>query len=119
MTEHELQKSLINYVRLVHRDVFIFAIPNGGHRHIATARKLKAEGVVSGVADLCLITNGVVSFVEVKTDKGKMSPAQAEFAEICILNDIPHFIVRNIEQIEKAIKEIKERKNDETHVTQH
>ena len=29
-------------------------IPNGGHRHISVARKLKAEGVKSGVPDICL-----------------------------------------------------------------
>jgi hypothetical protein len=32
----------------------LYAIPNGGARHIAVARKLKAEGVKSGVPDLCL-----------------------------------------------------------------
>lgn len=32
----------------------IFAIPNGGHRHIATASRLKLEGVKPGVPDLFL-----------------------------------------------------------------
>lgn len=32
----------------------LFAIPNGGVRHIAVAKKLKAEGVLSGVPDLFL-----------------------------------------------------------------
>lgn len=32
----------------------LYHIPNGGHRHITTARRLKAEGVKSGVPDLCL-----------------------------------------------------------------
>ena len=33
---------------------YLFAIPNGGHRHIAVAAKLKASGVKSGVPDLFL-----------------------------------------------------------------
>lgn len=33
---------------------YMFAIPNGGHRHPAVAAKLKAEGVKSGVPDICL-----------------------------------------------------------------
>lgn len=32
----------------------IFAIPNGSHRNIITAKKLKAEGVRAGVPDLFL-----------------------------------------------------------------
>ena len=32
----------------------MFAIPNGGHRHPATAAKLKAEGVKAGIPDICL-----------------------------------------------------------------
>jgi len=31
----------------------IFAIPNGGHRNVVVAGKLKAEGVRAGVPDLC------------------------------------------------------------------
>lgn len=32
--------------------MLIFAIPNGDHRAITTAKRLKAEGVVAGVPDL-------------------------------------------------------------------
>ena len=33
---------------------WLFAIPNGGSRHIAEATKLRAMGVKDGVPDLCL-----------------------------------------------------------------
>ena len=33
----------------------LFAIPNGGARHIGTAIKLKSEGVTAGVSDLFLM----------------------------------------------------------------
>ena len=33
---------------------FMFAVPNGGHRHPAVAGKLKAEGVKAGVLDIHL-----------------------------------------------------------------
>jgi hypothetical protein len=32
----------------------LFAIPNGGHRDVRTAARLKVEGVKAGVPDLCL-----------------------------------------------------------------
>jgi hypothetical protein len=34
--------------------MLLYHIPNGGKRDIATAKRLKAEGVKSGVPDLCL-----------------------------------------------------------------
>jgi len=32
----------------------LFAIPNGGKRHVITAKRLQREGVKAGVPDLCL-----------------------------------------------------------------
>jgi hypothetical protein len=34
--------------------ILLYHIPNGGKRYVTTARRLKAEGVKSGVPDLCL-----------------------------------------------------------------
>ena len=56
--EHESQVAVINWCRMARKDYpeaqRIFAIPNGGARHVAVAIKLKAEGVRQGVPDLCL-----------------------------------------------------------------
>ena len=35
---------------------WMYAIPNGGERNAATAARLKAEGVKSGISDVCLPT---------------------------------------------------------------
>jgi hypothetical protein len=62
----------------------LFAIPNGGARHPAVAGKLKAEGVKAGVPDLLLPVarrrwNGL--FIEMKSAKGRVSPAQKEWID--------------------------------------
>ena len=49
-TEHDEQVAVIQYCTL--RNIPVFAIPNGGHRNIITATRLKAEGVMPGVPDL-------------------------------------------------------------------
>ncbi len=57
----------------------LFHIPNGGYRNIATAKRLKAEGVKSGVPDLLLpVPRGSYSglFLEVKTKGGVVSDNQ-------------------------------------------
>jgi hypothetical protein len=43
---------LLRWFRLKYPSILIFAIPNGSYRDISTAKKLKAEGVVSGIPDL-------------------------------------------------------------------
>lgn len=61
----------------------LFAIPNGGQRSRVTGAMLKAEGVKSGVPDLCLPApsgNYHGLFMELKRrDGGKVSPAQADW----------------------------------------
>lgn len=61
---------------------WLYAIPNGGDRHPAVAAKLKAEGVKSGVPDLCLpVARGGYHalYVEMKAAKGRVSDAQSKW----------------------------------------
>jgi len=48
--------------------VRIFHVPNGGHRAISVAKKMKAEGVRPGVPDLCVPEWRL--WVEMKRRKG-------------------------------------------------
>lgn len=76
--EHEEQVSLVKWwAYACHnfnvREECLFAIPNGGFRHIAVAIKLKAEGVRSGVPDLFLaVPKGKYAglFIEMKKPAG-------------------------------------------------
>lgn len=73
-TEEQEQMALIQWCRM-RGDPFdkCFAIPNGGHRHKATAGRLKASGVKAGVPDLFwpVARNGYHGlFIEMKRLKG-------------------------------------------------
>jgi len=86
-SEHDEQVSLMKWCSLSYGKFpqlkAIFAIPNGGHRHITVASKMKAEGVKSGVPDLMLPfpSNGYNGlFIEMKRRKGgKLSDHQKEW----------------------------------------
>jgi hypothetical protein len=84
-TEHLHQVALINWARLNTKKYpeldLLFSIPNGGKRHIGVAKKLKAEGVKPGIPDLFLpVARGNYHgmFIEMKADKGRLSPAQKQ-----------------------------------------
>ena len=58
---------------------WMFAVPNGGHRHPAVAGKLKAEGLKAGVLDILLPAarqgfHGL--WLEMKAGKNRPSPEQ-------------------------------------------
>jgi hypothetical protein len=93
MTEHQEQQALFMWLEVMANRYPIldlaFAIPNGGKRHIAVARKLKAEGVKAGVPDIFLpAPNGQYNglFVEMKSAKGQPTKAQKQW--IFALNEV-------------------------------
>ena len=80
--EHEVQKAICNYLDI--RRMCYFAVPNGGKRNKIEAKKFRAEGVKSGVPDICFVWEGMSYFLEVKkpktlTPKGRLSKNQKEF----------------------------------------
>lgn len=108
MTEHHLQAAFFDWVFIKQktdpRYQWIFAVPNGGARHIATAVKLKREGVRRGVLDVIIpiASKGYVgAVIEFKVGKNKASPEQE-----CWLK---HFESQNwlttviVDDVEKAI----------------
>lgn len=83
--EHLEQVAFLNWFNSIEkfRDLIIFSIPNGGKRNIRTAIKLKKEGQLSGVSDLCiLLPNGKSLFIEMKKQEGgKLSDSQIDFID--------------------------------------
>lgn len=91
-TEHDEQAALFEWAELAAirdgRLSLLFAIPNGGHRHISVAVKLKAEGVKRGVPDICLPVPNEHYYglwIELKAEKGKPTLEQNQW--ITALNE--------------------------------
>ena len=55
--EHKLQVKLLGVIEQekTHPDIYAFAVPNAGRRSLRTGAKMKAEGMRSGVGDLCIM----------------------------------------------------------------
>lgn len=83
--EHEEQVALFSWANIYSARhpclKKMFAIPNGGKRHIGVAKKLKSEGVKPGVPDLFLphAANGFNGlFIEMKAVGGALRKSQKE-----------------------------------------
>jgi hypothetical protein len=84
--ERAHQVALIKWVRAANATYpvlkLLYAVPNGGDRNLYVAKKLKAEGVMAGVADLCLPAarrgyHGL--YLELKSEEGAATKEQKAF----------------------------------------
>lgn len=81
-TEHAHQVALFMWANLYIKKFpeleWMYAIPNGGLRDKITAGKMKAEGLKSGVSDVCLpVRRGSYSGLYIEMKKPAMKPKKA------------------------------------------
>lgn len=115
--ESLLQQACVKWFRLQYPNLrtLLFAVPNGGYRYQATARRLVAEGVVAGVADLLLLvpSHGYHGLcIEMKNgDKGRQSLNQKNWQKkveeqgyrYIICRDIKNFFVEISKYLQKSL----------------
>jgi hypothetical protein len=84
----------------------LWHVPNGGVRNAAEANKLKAMGVVPGVADLHFFYKEKLNIFELKTEKGRLSPAQELWLAKIEYQGATVEIIRDLVSFQSAIKNI-------------
>lgn len=109
--EHRIQQACVRWFNLQypHLRGRLFAVPNGGRRDVVTGAKLKAEGVVAGVADLILlVTNKAFGalLIEMKKPGGIQSAAQRQWQGIVTRGgEYKYVICRSIYDFMREIRE--------------
>lgn len=96
-TEHQMQAEVIRWARMrcnSGKVNLLFSIPNAGKRTVITGRRMRNEGLLAGMPDLCLPVPRVrfleshrvqvfgALYIEMKSAKGKLSEHQAKMIEI-------------------------------------
>ena len=77
--EQAIQKAVLQHLKLRGaRNLFAFHCPNGGARTAIEGAIFKSLGVVAGVPDLLIISDGKTFALELKADSGRVTPAQAD-----------------------------------------
>lgn len=107
--EHRIQTDMVNWFRLQYPKMKhnLFAVPNGGRRDAVTGARLKAEGVLAGVADLILLKSNRyfgALLIETKTRTGKQRESQKEWEAKITSDGYKYVIVRSLDDFMKEVK---------------
>lgn len=107
--EHRIQCACVRWFNLQYPKLHgrLFAVPNGGRRDATTATKLKAEGVVPGVADLVLLMSNRdygALLIEMKTPKGRQSDSQKKWEKtVCADAEYKYVVCRSLDDFIREI----------------
>lgn len=111
-SEHEEQRLVVEWFRRTYKGVRIFAIPNGGARNIATAGRLKAEGVSPGVPDLFVPAWRL--WIEMKrATGGRVSVEQKDWIEYLIAEGYHALVCHGFDDARRQIGEFLQKKGPE------
>lgn len=109
--EHRIQVACVRWFTLKypHLSPRLFAVPNGGRRDGVTGARLKAEGVLAGVADLILLVPNAgyhALLIEMKTPKGRQSDSQRAWQLAVAGNgDYLYVVCRSLEEFVREVEE--------------
>lgn len=101
--EARLQKVIVSH--LLMNDAFYFSLPNEGKRSPIMGAHLKAMGLYPGIADLAVIVDGKIHFMEVKDADGVQSASQRDFQARCLIEKIPYVCVYSLSEALKTLSD--------------
>jgi hypothetical protein len=103
--EAQVQAWIVTYIRTIAPDLIVFHPANGGWRSKGEAARFKWQGVLAGIPDLCIVgRDGVVRFIEVKSETGSLSEAQREMRDRLAAMRVPYVVARSIDDVRDAFK---------------
>ena len=103
MTEHDLQSFLTIFMERYFPHVLWFHVPNEGKRSWREGKRQKQAGLRAGVADNVFLIGGSSFFIELKTEKGRQSPAQKTFQATVETMGYEYYICRSQEEIRDTV----------------
>lgn len=109
-SERQIQIECVSWFRMRYPEAsrVFFAVPNGGARNAWTAKNLRDEGALSGVADLILLVpkKGYASLcIEMKKPGGRVSDSQKTFCEAAKAFKNKYVVCYSVEEFKAAVRE--------------
>jgi hypothetical protein len=115
-TESKIQQEAIMHIwnTMPETRLCLFHVPNGMFTNAREGAKFKAQGVIAGVPDLVFVWNGKTHYIEVKTEKGRLSEQQKALHQKWAEQGVIVNVVRSSEEIISIVSElVQQSKSDE------
>ena len=96
MKESDIQIEVVQWLKSKQSDyrMRFFSIPNEGQRKVWFLNKLVRMGLKSGVPDLVIeFPEGRMVYLEIKTEKGKLSETQQNWLKVSKVFHTPHYVL--------------------------
>ena len=108
-SERQIQIECVSWFRMRYPEAskVFFSVPNGGARNAWTAKNLRDEGALSGVADLILLVpkKGYASLcIEMKKPGGRVSDTQKTFCEAAKAFKNKYVVCYSVEEFQAAVR---------------
>ena len=105
--EEKFGRALAQYLRFALPDNATFThIPLGGQRHSRAAARLAGMGTKAGWPDYLICWRGRAIFIEIKTDRGRLSAVQRQMIDKLILCGCEVCVCRSLECVECSLREL-------------
>jgi len=95
--ESDIQEQICDYLDEKKKTYLFryFHVPNGGKHKVWYLHKLVRMGMKSGVPDLVLeFPDGKMVYLEIKTDKGRLSEKQIIWQKVSKVLNTPHYVIK-------------------------
>jgi VRR-NUC domain len=106
--QHErlIQAAVVQHLQLRAPSVFYYHIANGGYRTPSEGAAFRATGVVRGMPDLAFIISGRAYFLELKSERGRLSDDQRACHQRLRENGAVVLVAAGIDEAISAFEEI-------------
>lgn len=113
-SERQIQIECVGWFRMRYPEAsgVFFAVPNGSARNAWTAKNLKDEGVLSGVADLLLLVprHGYAGLcIEMKKPGGTVSKSQKSFKAAVERFKYKYSVIYSVDEFKRLITDYLEK----------
>lgn len=107
MSEAAIQASIVQFLRYALPDGYRVECNLANPRSAIDGAKLKKMGLQAGRPDIEIIgPGGSVACIEIKTPKGRLSPAQKAYQEWCDDWLVPHCVARSVGDVQTFLHDL-------------